>query len=79
MFGTVEKHGDYTTIRSTPEQLAAWANKPGARWPCSELARYDAPVFACFDSRGNLVDTNAEIGGAEFNAWSSDVLAGRAR
>ena len=56
-----------------------WAHKAGASWPCSFLS--DKPLFAEFDSNGDLIDLTINYGhgdqdcpGDEFNAITSDFL-----
>ena len=56
-----------------------WANRAGAAWPCSFLA--DKPLFAEFDSQGDLIDLAINYGqgdqdcpGDEFNAITDDFL-----
>lgn len=56
-----------------------WANRPGERWPCSEVAGNS--VFAAFDTKGNLVECAVnngrgaqEISLDEFNALMDDVI-----
>lgn len=70
-----------TRIWISARESYAWANKVGARWPCSELE--GTRVFAEWDSSGNLValaidgDESAECGAAELNALTSDFLRER--
>jgi hypothetical protein len=59
-----------------------WAHKPGAFWPCSQLA--DRRVFAEFEPNGDLVDLaidggrgEQDIDSTEFNAMCSDFLRSR--
>lgn len=67
----------WASARDTSE----WANRPGARWPCSYLA--GRRFFAEFDANG-LLDMTIDGGrGAqdlpveEFTACSADLLRGR--
>jgi hypothetical protein len=84
--GRAEIHDDgHVIVTATNYQLVEWANRPGERWPGSDLAVLDS-ITATFDSRGDLVDLEQSPGPAEldeygvnmtadeFNAWSSDVL-----
>ena len=53
-----------------------WANKPGARWPCSTLSGHR--LFAEFDG-GDLVDMaidgrSKECPADEFNAITTDFI-----
>ena len=56
-----------------------WTHKTGAAWPCSFLA--NKPVFAEFDSQGDLIDLAINYGrgdqdcpGDEFTAITDDFL-----
>lgn len=54
-----------------------WANRPGKRWPCSDLS--GKRVFASFDRNG-LCDiaidgkSDTDVSGHEFNAIIADFL-----
>ena len=86
--GSVTTTTPFGSITVTPDgwkhldanrgETRAWANRPGAVWPCSYLT--DSPITATFDPGGNLVDyTGAEDAPAhELSAWADDVaeLAG---
>lgn len=65
-------------IRATHAELYAWAHRPGALWPCSDLAELEA-IRVVFNRDGLLdLDSTPDFEGMadELNAWSSDVLAG---
>jgi len=54
----------------------SWADRPGSRWPCSQLS--GRRVFAEFDSNG-LVDLSIDgktrdVDSSELNAITSDYL-----
>lgn len=59
---------------------ATWADRPGARWPCSQLS--GKRLFAQFD-KGGLVDvtingrSGVDCDVTEFNAITSDFLAAK--
>ena len=76
-YGTVTTNEHGTTVRGSAYELADWARRPGAVWPCSILARLDE-LTASFDARGDLVDLIGDDGhdipADELNAWTSDVL-----
>jgi hypothetical protein len=76
-WGTAEKFGGETEVRATPAQLRAWAQRTGAAWPCSDLARLGHSIYARFAKNGDLVDLHSaarDVSGDEFIAWASDVL-----
>ena len=90
-FGTVLFDDDGTcSITAGHSELRAWANRPGAKWPGSDLAVLES-ITATFTANGDLVDLDQSPGPAEldefgvdfscdeFNAWSSDVLAEASR
>lgn len=65
------------TLWLSSRNTSAWANKPGASWPCSTLA--GKRLCASFDSNGlcNLSMNGRDapsIDGAEFSALCSDSL-----
>ena len=80
-FGHVTITDAHVSIRATRSRLYDWAHRPGAAWPCSELARCE-DIRVQFDTGGlvELVTHPADIGeasdltGDELSAWSSDVL-----
>jgi uncharacterized protein (DUF3820 family) len=74
-YGNVVIEDGRVIIDATGEQLAAWAERPGQRWPCSELAKMPS-LRAEFDTGGlvDLSDASLLLAADEFNAWSSDVL-----
>lgn len=54
-----------------------WATRPGAAWPCSQCR--GLPIYAEFDSRGDLVDfrlngKDADMDATELSAICSDFL-----
>lgn len=60
-------------------ETSEWANRPGARWPCSQLS--GKRLRAAFDRNG-LVDVaingrDGDCDASEFNAITSDYLAHR--
>jgi len=69
-FGAVE-------IRAGHHELHAWANRPGSRWPCSQLATLER-IAVAFDRNGLVtLETKPELpdlAADELNAWSSEVL-----
>jgi len=71
------EHG--TSLWLSARDTEEWANRPGARWPCSFLA--GRRLFAAFDSHGNLVDMSVDGGrgeqdcpGDEFDAITTDFI-----
>lgn len=71
------EHG--TKLWLSANDTHAWATRPGASWPCSQLN--NRRLFVEFDRRGDLVDIS--LGGGrgdqdcdanEFNALISDHL-----
>jgi hypothetical protein len=76
-FGTASVGSEQVTIRADHDQLQAWADRPGSRWCCSQLASLDS-IAATFHSAGLLaLDTQPDtidLTAGELNAWSSDVL-----
>jgi len=75
-YGNAEIRPRGVTITANGSELRAWAARPGAVWPCSELAEA-SEISAHFDAHG-LVDLTGDdcidLTADEFNAWSSDVL-----
>lgn len=72
---TSNEHG--TKLWLSANDTYDWANRPGERWPCSQLS--GKRVFAEFDSRGDLVDMaingkNIDVDVNEFNAITSDFI-----
>jgi hypothetical protein len=74
----VERYGDIIIkLWLTAEDTHDWANRPGAAWPCSELAGKE--LFAEFHN-GDLVDFTVDgkdqidVGCEEINAVTSDFL-----
>ena len=68
-----------TKIWLSARDTYAWAHRPGAAWPCSQLS--DRRVFAELDAHGDLVDMALDGGRGdqdcdanEFNALVSDML-----
>jgi hypothetical protein len=76
-FGAATVSPEKVEIRAGHDELHAWANRPGCRWPCSELATLER-IAVAFDRSGLLaLDTKPELhdlAADELNAWSSDVL-----
>jgi hypothetical protein len=75
-YGNVHVHPHGVTVWATGSQLHAWANRPGAHWPCSELAEA-SEISATFDAHGlvDLIgDDCIDLSADELTAWSSDVL-----
>jgi hypothetical protein len=74
--GSVTSGTVWEAMVATGSQVRAWADRPGARWPCSELAEA-SQIVASFDS-GGLVDLDGDdcidLSGDELNAWTSDVI-----
>ncbi len=75
------KRTDYgTSLWLSAADTWAWANRPGACWPCSTIA--GRRLFAEFDGRGDLVDVAVDgkrgeddgVDGNEFSAITSDHL-----
>jgi hypothetical protein len=71
------EHG--TKLWLSANDTYAWAHKPGAAWPCSQLS--GRRLFAEFDRRGDLVDMSIDGGRGEqdcdsneFNAIVTDYL-----
>lgn len=78
-YGHVMIQAEGVTIEADSSQLWEWANRPGHRWPCSELARLEGPLVAEFDSNGLLDLTgdggpDSDLSGAELSAWATDCL-----
>ena len=83
-FGRVIVTDDAASIEADNSELVRWTRRPGAVWPCSDLARYDY-IRVVFDRHGlvelqvqgrkdgRYADTD-DITSAELNAWSSDLL-----
>jgi hypothetical protein len=73
------EHG--TQIWISARETHEWANRAGAKWPCSAIA--GRRLFAEFDSSGDLVgltvdgrsDVDTDIN--EFSAITSDFLRER--
>ncbi len=81
VIGLVKVHDDGShTITANADELYEWANRSGARWPCSSLSDLDLLV-ATFEHNGDLVDLQIappemaryDVPIDEFNAWSDDV------
>jgi hypothetical protein len=78
-YGTATIGEDWCSIKAEHHQLYDWANRPGAHWPCSELAHDVDSIEAGFDS-GGLIDLRIlpgepeDLMGDELSAWTSDVL-----
>lgn len=84
-YGTVSAGTDGAEVYGEFAQLYAWATRPGAAWPCSDLRALDS-ISVTFDSRGDLVDITGAYDGRpassdqldiscdELSAWTSDVL-----
>lgn len=75
----IQQNEHATKIWLSARDTYDWANRPGARWPCSQLA--DRRVFAEFDRHGDLVDVALDGGKGEqdcdsneFNACIADHL-----
>lgn len=71
-----KKQGNTVKLWLSANDTYAWANRPGAAWPCSFLA--GKRLFAEFDD-GDLVDYAVdgkcgEVPVDEFNAITSDFL-----
>jgi hypothetical protein len=55
-----------------------WANRPGAKWPCSSIA--GKRLYAEFEPNGDLVDMaldgdhSANVNGSELDAITTDHL-----
>jgi hypothetical protein len=75
-YGRTTVGPDSVLVTGNGSELRAWAARPGAAWPCSELAEA-SEITAVIDADG-LVDLTGDdcidLGADEFNAWSSDVL-----
>ena len=74
---TYHANGELASLSMSANDTRAWANKPGARWPCSTLS--GRRFFAEFDSFGDLIDLSIDGGrgdqdcdGGEFNAIVDD-------
>jgi hypothetical protein len=73
----IEKTGTTVKLWLSANDTYNWANAPGRRWPCSQLA--GKRLFAEFD-RGDLVDytvddkDGVDIPGDEFTAITDDYL-----
>jgi hypothetical protein len=71
----IHPHG--LTLWLSARDTYEWANRAGARWPCSELS--GKRLVACFDRNG-LCDiaingkSDADVSSTEFNAITSDFL-----
>ena len=75
-YGTATIGADSVQVAANGSQLRAWANRPGAHWPCSELAEA-SEITAAFDTNGlyDLTGDDAiDLSGDELSAWTSDVL-----
>ena len=88
-YGTIstDGYGCDCRIEATGDQLYAWANRSGAWWPCSGLAR-TAKVIVELADNGDLVDLavylpgekyaqdsdDVDLAGDEVSAWIDDVL-----
>ena len=80
MRATQNQHG--TSIWLSAKNTEDWAERPGARWPCSTLSGHR--IFAAFAPNGDLVRVcvdggrgNQDCSIDEFNAIMSDHLAKR--
>lgn len=69
----------YLTVRLSANDTYAWAHKPGAAWPCSQLS--GRRVRAKFDPRGDLVAVvidggrgEQDVDGNELNACILDFV-----
>ena len=69
----------YTKLWLSANDTYQWAHKAGTSWPCSFLA--DKPLFAEFDSNGDLIDLainyrhgDQDCPGDEFKAITDDFL-----
>ena len=65
-------------IDANDAQLYAWANKPGAWWPCSELVELNT-ISVALEGNGDLVELvtdpdGIDIPGDELNAWIEDTI-----
>jgi len=74
--------GDVLNVRLSAEDTHAWATRPGAAWPCSELR--GRRMFAQFDGNGDLIDLcidggrwDQECCSNEFSACLTDHIASR--
>jgi hypothetical protein len=74
----VKIHDNSVTLWLSEKDTWDWAHRPGAAWPCSQLA--DRRLMACFDRHG-LVDLaidggrgDQDVNADEFNAITSDFL-----
>ena len=73
----IQQTGNTTKLWLSAADTQAWANRPGAGWPCSVAAGHS--LFAEFDE-GDLVDVklagraDEDLPGDEFNALTSDFL-----
>jgi hypothetical protein len=76
-FGAAAVRSDAVVIRAGHRELHAWANRPGSRWPRSQLATLEC-IRVAFDRNGLVaIKTEPELDDLpadELNAWSSDVL-----
>ena len=70
-------NGELAVLSMSANDTYAWANKPGACWPCSTLA--GRRFVAEFDSYGDLIDFainggrgNQDCDAAELNAITDD-------
>jgi len=69
--------GKMLKVWASADDTQQWAQRPGAKWPCSTLSGYR--FFAEFDN-GDLVDLSVEGGkdiefdAHEFNAFLSDCV-----
>ena len=71
--------GSSVKLWLSANETRAWAQRPGASWPCSQLS--GKRLFAEFDANG-LLDIaingrNLDCDATEFNACTSDHLATR--
>lgn len=83
--GTVTARPGYVRIVGDHGQLYAWANRAGARWPCSDLATHDRVSAEICADNGDLIelavihdgrdDEAPDLTGAELTAWIDDNLA----
>lgn len=73
------KHKASISIWLSENDTYRWANRPGNKWPCSQIS--GKRLFASFDKDGNLIDFSlngkiAEIDSNEFDAITYDFIQG---